>query len=225
MEKLLVSYNFRYYTLGMKQKSNIEFGEPSKKQTEVLSFIEEYRNNEGHSPSLEEIAKHFNRSITTIHQHVAALKKKNLLSTEKGKRRSISTFDKKNATEAIQVPLMGIIAAGSPIEAIRDPRPIDVPKNMVSAGSKHYALRIAGDSMIEDGICDGDIVVLKAQSTAADGDKVVAYLPDENEVTLKRFYRDDGKIKLVPANKKLKSFYVKNIEVQGKVTGVIRRET
>ena len=119
---------------------------------------------------------------------------------------------------------MGLIAAGGPIEAIRDPRPIEVPKNMLSLGFDYYALKVAGVSMIEDGIFDGDIVVVRDQQTVDDGEKAVAYLPDQDTVTLKRIYREKGRIKLVPANQNLKPFYVDNVEIQGKVVGVLRKE-
>ena len=222
VDKLLVMGNIRYYTLGMYKKSSIKAGNPSKKQAEVLEFVSEFRKDNGYSPSLAEIAEYFDVSIPTIHQHVSYLRKKNLIFSEKGKRRSIQTFnDKKSGV--VTIPLMGIIAAGGPIEAIRDPRPVDIPRSLLSSGSDHYALRVAGDSMIEEGIFDGDIIVLHDQQTVDDGDKAVAYLPDSNEVTLKKIYREKDRIKLVPANKKLKPFYETNVEIQGKVVSVLRK--
>jgi len=197
---------------------------PSKKQAEVLAFINSFLKKKGYSPSLSEIAEHFDVSVPTIHQHVSVLKKKNLISGQKSKRRSIESYFSDTTASGVSVPLMGIIAAGGPIEAIRDVRPIEVPRSMIPAGSKYYALRIAGDSMIEDGIPDGSIVIIREQNSADDGDKVVAYMPDRNEVTLKRIYREKGRFKLVPANKKLKPFYEDDVEVQGKVMGVISGE-
>lgn len=119
---------------------------------------------------------------------------------------------------------MGIIAAGGPIEAIRDPRPIEVPRNMLSAGANYYALKIAGVSMIEDGIFDGDIIIVREQSNVENGEKAVAYLPEKDAVTLKRIYREKNRIKLVPANQKMEPFYETNVEIQGKVAGVLRKE-
>lgn len=197
---------------------------PSKKQAEVLAFINSFLKKKGYSPSLSEISKHFDVSVPTIHQHVSVLKKKNLISGQKSKRRSLESYFSDTSSSIVTVPLMGIIAAGGPIEAIRDVRPIEVPRSMVPSGSKYYALRIAGDSMIEDGIPDGSIVVIKEQSHADEGDKVVVYIPDRNEVTLKRIYREKGRFKLVPANRKLKPFYEDIVEVQGKVMGVITLE-
>jgi len=160
-------------------------------------------------------------SVPTVHQHVSYLRQKNLLTSEKGKRRSIQAFnDRKSGF--VEIPLMGLIAAGGPIEAIRDPRPIEVPKSMLSPGANFYALKVAGTSMIDDGIFDGDIVVVREQSTVDDGEKAVAYLPDKDSVTLKRIYRDKNRIKLVPSNPKMKPFYETNVEVQGKVVGILR---
>ena len=197
---------------------------PSKRQVEVLAFINSFLRKKGYSPSLVEIAKNFDVSVPTIHQHVSALKKKNLISSQKSKRRSIESYLSDSPTSALTVPLMGIIAAGGPIEAIRDVRPVEVPRSMVPVGSKYYALRIAGDSMIEDGIPDGSIVIIREQNSADDGDRVVAYIPDRNEVTLKRIYREKDRFKLVPSNKKLKPFYENNVEVQGRVMGVISQQ-
>lgn len=198
-------------------------GKPSKRQAEILEFVSSFRQKNGYAPSLAEIATHFDVSVPTVHQHVAYLRKKNLLAAEKGKRRSIQAFND-HKRGVVEIPLMGLIAAGGPIEAIRDPRPIDVPQSMLSAGANYYALKIAGTSMIDDGIFDGDIVVVREQSTVDDGDKAVAYLPDKDAVTLKRIYREGDRIKLVPANPKMKPFYETDVEVQGKVVGVLRKE-
>jgi SOS regulatory protein LexA len=207
----------------MQKKSSTGIGKASKRQAEILEFISIFRKKNGYAPSLAEIAQNFRLSVPTVHQHVSYLRRKNLLTFEKGKKRSIQTFNLHKAG-IIEIPLMGLIAAGGPIEAIRDPRPIEVPRNMLSAGANYYALKIAGTSMIEDGIFDGDIIVVREQSTVDDGEKAVAYLPDKDAVTLKRIYRENGRIKLVPANHKMKPFYETNVEVQGKVVGVLRKE-
>lgn len=203
--------------------SNIGVGRASKRQAEILDFIGSFRKKSGYAPSLKEIAGHFDISIPTVHQHVSYLRKKNLLTTEKGKRRSIQAFND-HKRGAVEIPLMGLIAAGGPIEAIRDPRPIEVPKNMLSAGANYYALKVAGTSMIDDGIFDGDVVVVRDQQTVDDGDKAVVYLPERDSVTLKRIYRENGKIKLVPANPKMESWYETKVQIQGKVVGVLRKE-
>jgi SOS regulatory protein LexA len=207
----------------MKRKSSIGIGKPSKRQAEILQFISEFRPKKGYAPSLGEIADNFGVSVPTIHQHVFYLQQKNLLTTEKGKRRSIQALNIQKSG-IVEIPLMGLIAAGGPIEAIRDPRPIEVPRNMISTGANFYALKVAGTSMIEDGIFDGDIVVVREQSTVDDGEKAVAYLPDRDAVTLKRIYHEKNRIKLVPANQKMKPFYETNVEIQGRVVGVLRKE-
>jgi repressor LexA len=206
----------------MEKVSSFAIGRPSKRQAEILKFINEFQSKSGYSPSLTEIADHFKISVPTVHQHVTYLKRKNLLLTEKGKKRSIQALNV-NKSGVVEIPLMGLIAAGGPIEAIRDPRPIEVPRNMISAGANFYALKVAGLSMVDDGIFDGDIVVVREQSNVENGEKAVAYLPDKDAVTLKRIYREKDKVRLVSANQKIKPFYETNVEIQGKVVGVIRR--
>jgi len=198
-------------------------GKPSKRQAEILQFVTKFQREKGYSPSLGEIADHFGVSIPTIHQHISYLRKKNLLSANKGKRRSIQTFNDQKR-DLVEIPLMGLIAAGGPIEAIRDPEPIEVPRSMLSRGFNHYALKVTGRSMIEEGISDGDIVIVREQPTVDDGEKAVAYMPDRNEVTLKKIYKEKNRIKLVPANHTMKPFYETNVEIQGKVVGVLRSE-
>lgn len=205
----------------MKQLST----KPSKRQAEILDFIEAFQKTNKYSPSLAEIAEHFSISIPTVHQHVSYLKEKGLLSGDKGARRAIETTKPQPSNFGIiSIPLLGTIAAGGPIEAIRTSESIDVPSTMVKNSAKYYALKVSGTSMIEEGISDGDVVVVRDQPTVENGEKAVAYLPEKDAVTLKKLYREDGRIKLVPANSFMKPFYEDNVEVQGKVVGVIRSE-
>ena len=205
------------------EKKSMGAGKPSKRQAEILQFVTKFQREKDYSPSLGEIAKNFRVSIPTIHQHISYLRKKNLLSADKGKRRSIQAFNDQKR-DLVEIPLMGLIAAGGPIEAIRNPEPIEVPRSMLSRGANYYALKVAGISMIEEGISDGDIVIVREQQTVDDGEKAVAYLPDKDAVTLKKIYREKKRIKLVPANKYMKPFYETNVEIQGKVVGVLRKE-
>lgn len=207
----------------MKQESNIGIGKPTKREAEILHYARECRHENGYSPSMVEIAKHFDISVPTVHQHIYSLQRKNLLTVEKGKKRSILALQNYKSP-AVEIPLMGIISAGGPIEAIRDPKPIEVPRSMLSAGADYYALKVSGLSMIEEGISDGDIVVVRDQPTVDDGEKAVAYMPDRNEVTLKKIYREKNRIKLVPANNTMEPFYETNVVIQGKVVGVLRKE-
>lgn len=202
---------------------SIGTGKPSKRQAEILQFVEKFQREKGYSPSLSEIANHFKISIPTVHQHIYYLKIKNLLTANKGKKRSIQAFND-HKKDLVEIPLMGLIAAGGPIEAVRDPKPIDVPRSMLARGFNYYALKVAGTSMIEEGISDGDIVIIREQPTVDDGETAVAYLPDEDKVTLKKIYRERNRIKLVPANKYMRPFYESNVEVQGKVVGVLRND-
>jgi len=198
-------------------------GKPSKRQAEILQFVTKFQREKNYAPSLGEIANHFEITIPTVHQHIFYLRKKNLLSADKGKRRSIQAFNDQKR-DLVEIPLMGLIAAGGPIEAISNPEPIEVPRSMLSRGANYYALKVAGTSMIEEGISDGDIVIVREQPTVDNGEKAVAYMPDRNEVTLKKIYREKNRIKLVPANKYMKPFYETNVEIQGKVVGVLRKE-
>ncbi len=207
----------------MHKKSTINIGKPSKRQAEILHFAREYRRENGYSPALIEIAKHFDISIPTVHEHISHLQEKNLLTSERGKKRSIQSL-RDHKSPVVEIPLMGFIAAGGPIEAIRNPEPIEVPRSMLSSGENYYALKVTGRSMIEEGISDGDVVIIHEQSTVNDGEKAVAYMPDRNEVTLKKIYREKNRIKLVPANKYMSPFYETNVVIQGRVVGVLRKE-
>lgn len=207
----------------MKTGSSMGIGKPTKREAEILDFIRAYRRENGYAPSQVETAKHFNVSVPTAHQHIHALSEKGLLKLERGKKRSIiAPQDYKSSL--VDIPLLGMISAGGPIEAVRDEEMIEVPRSMLRSPSQYYALRVSGVSMIEEGIMDGDIVIVHDQQTVDDGEKAVAYMPDRNEVTLKKIYRDKNRIKLVPANKTMKPFYETNVVIQGKVVGILRKE-
>lgn len=190
-------------------------GNLTPKQKKILDFILSFLEKEGYSPSLEEIAKQFKKSIPTIHQHVLALKSKGYLFKEDNVSRGISI---KNSPDGIF--LMGYIAAGKPIEPIESPEPIHVPIGMVKPKGNYYALKVRGDSMIEDGIIDGDVVVIKHQSTADNGDTVVAIT--ENGATLKIYKNKNGKVFLEPRNKNFENIYPKSLEIRGKLVGLMR---
>jgi repressor LexA len=202
-------------------RKSIGAGKPSKRQAEILAFIGEFQSSNRYSPSLEEIARHFGISIPTVHQHVAFLRKKGLVTKKRGERRAIQVLNDRSR-DVVEIPLMGFIAAGGPIEAIRNPEPIQIPRTMLPRGGNYFALEIAGMSMVEEGIFDGDIVIIREQQTVNPGETAVAYLPDRNEVTLKKVYPQKGRVKLVPANRTMKPFYETNVEVQGRVVGVLR---
>ncbi len=192
----------------------------TKRQTEILHFVRRFINDHDYAPSYREIAAYFNlKSTATVAEHIESLKTKGYLSAEDRSARSlVPALDP--MSEVKNVPLLGSIAAGSPIEAIRTNETIDIPHDMV--GRNTYALRVRGSSMIEDNILDGDYVVIEPTTNVRDGDIVVALLED-GTVTLKRFYREANAIRLQPANGAMKPIYVRKVAIQGRVKGVIRR--
>lgn len=191
------------------------------KQKNILDFITFFSADRGYAPSLEEIGKKFELVISTVHQHVKALKTKGYLKKENNQPRGVSLFEQ--TPDSIEIPLLGFIAAGNPIEPIENPEPIKVPKNLVSRQGDFYALKVKGDSMIEDGIWNGDIVVIKSQPTADNGDTVVAIT--ESGATLKIFRSKNGTIFLEPRNKKLENIYPKSLEIRGIFKGLIRNNS
>jgi len=192
----------------------------TKRQKQILDFIKSFKDKKGYAPSIEEIKRHFQlSSVSTIHHHLLRLEKERYIKREKNEPRAIEIKEEKE--KLIEVPLVGTIAAGEPIEAIEDPEVIKVPKSQLSKSGEHYALRVQGNSMIEEGIFDGDIVVIRKQPTAENGETVVALIND-NEVTLKKIYREKGGFRLQPANSAIKPIFTKELVIQGKVISIIR---
>ncbi len=192
----------------------------TKRQKEALSFIEAYKYKKGYSPSLEEIKKYLKlSSVSTAHHHVKKLLEAGFLNKEENQPRAIDISDN---SPMIEINIIGAIAAGKPIEVIEAVEDtVLVAKNEISHYGKHYALRVRGDSMIDEGIFDGDIVVIKKQSVAENGQTVVAII-DDNEATLKKLYREKNKFKLQPANQSMLPFYRTEVEVRGVVVKIIR---
>jgi SOS regulatory protein LexA len=188
------------------------------KQKKILDFITSFTLSKEYAPSLKEIGRKFNLAISTVHQHVKALEVKGYLKKEENQPRGVSLFER--TPDTAEIPLLGIIAAGAPIEPIENPESIKVNKKLVSKAGDYYALKVKGDSMIEDGIWDGDVVVIKNQPTADNGDTIVAIT--ENGATLKIFRNQNGKIFLEPRNKKLDNIYPKSLEIRGRFVGLIR---
>ncbi len=199
----------------------------TKRQKEILSFVEGFVAREGYSPSLAEIGEYFGLSSpATVHQHLKALEQKGYIARGWNKKRQVTLLgDAPNAAAepAIELPLLGSIAAGQPIEAVLDQETVSVPQTMIRATKRHYALRVTGDSMIGDHILDGDIVVIEAAQSANNGDTIVA-LVEGQSATLKRYYREGAAIRLQPANPSMDPIYVEeaNLAVQGKVVALLR---
>jgi repressor LexA len=196
----------------------------TKKQRQILDFITDFLEKNKYSPSYREIGKHFGiKSAATIHSHIQALKDKGFLKTSENKQRSIEVISpEENWSFAVELPLVGLITAGEPIEAVEEKETISIPANLVGDTANTYVLKVKGDSMIEDGIFEGDHVVVEHNPSPNDGDVVVALL-DNAYATLKKFYREDNGIRLQPANSKMKPIYTKDPLIQGVVKGVVRR--
>ncbi len=190
----------------------------TKRQKQILNYIEKFIKEKDYSPSLEEIRKHFRlASRSTIHQHIETLKNKGYLEKQP---RVIEVSDNKNS-DLVGIQILGAIAAGKPIEAIEDKEVIKVPKSRLSKSGEHYALRVRGDSMITEGIFDGDTVIIRKQPNAENGETVVALL-NGDEVTLKKIYKEKNRFRLQPANPNINPIYAKELVIQGKVVSVIR---
>ncbi len=200
-----------------------------KRQKQILDFISQYIQVNGHSPTLQEIADSMNlSSLATVHEHIQALEKKGLIKKYEGSVRGIEILDKSfnSSLMAVELPLVGYIAAGEPIEAIENSlATVTVSADIVSKTKRCFVLQVKGDSMIDMGIFDGDHVVIQQQNTARDGQIVVALIDNEFATLKSIFHEKNGKIRLQPANTKMDPIFVDpaSLSIQGVVTGVIRR--
>jgi len=198
----------------------------TKKQSEVLTFIQEFMEEQNYAPSYREIAEGLGlASPSTIHAHVQALCEKGLICVgDDGEARSIEMIEKTHGPAlSFMLPLMGVITAGEPIEALQNEETMAVPSDFVIDASNSYVLRVKGRSMIEDGIFDGDYVIIERNPSPRNGEVVVALL-DNAYATLKRFYREKNQIRLQPANSTMGPIIVKgDVNIQGIVRAVIRK--
>ena len=189
-------------------------------QLRVVGFVRDFIRENGYSPTLDEIARYMRVSKPTVQQYLRALESKGVIRRRRYAHRSIEIV--RQGVDGARLPLAGRIAAGSPIEAIEDGETVDIAEAMgVRQDRDHFILQVKGDSMIEDGIFDGDYVVVEKRETARNGETVVALLPD-NTATLKRFYHEKGRIRLQPANPNMEPIRVRDVVVQGIVKGVFR---
>jgi repressor LexA len=201
----------------------------TKRQKEVVEFIAKFVDENGFSPSYEEIARGLNlASLATVHKHINTLESKNYLKKSFNQSRSVDVAPKylqeqRRQRGPVEVPLMGRIAAGRPLEAIETRATLSFADFAKSADT--FALEVRGDSMIEDHICSGDMILVEKAATARDGEIVVA-LVDGNDATLKRFYREtNGMIRLQPANSGMEPIYVhpETLQIQGRLLAVLRK--
>ena len=198
----------------------------TKRQREILTFLTSYTEANGYAPSFEEIASQFNyNSLATVHEHLSNLERKVYIKRNYNESRAIEILPSEAFPRAIELPLLGQVAAGVPIESIAVDEHVSVPEDFVRRNGQHYVLRVRGNSMIDEQIRDGDFVVVNERQSADNGEMVIAMLSGAS-ATVKKFYRErDGRIRLQPANETMSPIYVheNDISIQGVVVGVLRR--
>lgn len=196
----------------------------TKRQREILDYVRLFIRENGYSPSLEEIGRHFGlSSVATVHKHVQHLVQKGQLRKAWNRSRSVEPVEPGDAEGGVEIPLLGTVAAGIPIAAIEVPEKIAVPEHLLRNGTALFALRVAGNSMIDEQIRDGDTVIVESRQEARDGETVVALIRGE-EATLKKLYRRGDTVRLMPANPDMAPIDVpaEDVEVRGVVTGLVR---
>ena len=196
----------------------------TQRQKEILDFISDFIEHNGYSPSMEEIAEHFQiASLNAVFKHLEALSSRGYLHRDSNRARSIQLSS--NATSGVQtLPLFGYVAAGRPIEAISGSETLPIPEYFLPRRGSCYVLQVKGESMIEEHIQDGDFVVVESRQTASSGEMVVALVDDEN-VTLKKFFPEGKQVRLQPANEKLQPIVLDEarVKIQGVVVSVMRK--
>jgi repressor LexA len=196
----------------------------TKRQREILDYLNEFIQQHGYAPSLEEIGRRFGlSSLATVHKHLTNLQEKGFIKRAWNRSRSVELVQTRAGGRAVELPLLGFVAAGAPIEAIATAESIAVPEDLVGKRDT-YVLRVRGESMIDEQIRDGDFVIVEDRKTAENGEMVIA-LVGSSDVTLKKFYRENGHVRLEPANPAMKPLIIPadQIQVQGVVVGVMRK--
>lgn len=201
-----------------------------RKEREILEYIAQFQKQYGYSPKLSEIAQATgHRSNSTIHALIASLVEKGYIQKVEGNNRVLKILDANLAASvqgvqpSVELPLMGFIAAGRPLEPHTDPHAtFQVSASMLTGKKIAYVLQVKGNSMIEDGIFDGDFAIIEKAETADNGDIVVAIV-DDNLATLKRYYKENGRVVLKPANREMDPIYPNSLLIQGRCTGIVRK--
>ncbi|HEY9225087.1 MAG TPA: transcriptional repressor LexA [Gemmatimonadaceae bacterium] len=197
----------------------------TKRQREILTYLSAYSEQNGFAPSFEEIAENFEyNSLATVHEHLTNLERKGYIKRNYNESRAIEILPTEATPRAVELPLLGSVAAGVPIEALEHGETFSVPDSFVGRGN-HYVLRVRGNSMVDEAIKDGDMVVVNQRERADNGETVIALI-NGNSATVKKYYRErDGRIRLQPANDTMQPIYVheNDITIQGIVVGVLRR--
>ncbi len=200
------------------------------RERQLLDFISQFIQRYGYAPTLKEIGEAVGMgSPATVHEHIDRIRQKGFIKKLDGTARGLEVVTDKyraGSTEAsVELPVLGYVAAGAPLEPYTDPNYyVSVAPHMISAGKPHYILQVKGSSMIDDGILDGDFVVIQHQQDAKNGDIVVALLPN-GLATLKRIFFEKDRIKLSPANSQMAPIFTTHVKIQGRVVGLIRRYT
>ena len=197
----------------------------TRRQKEILDFLGQHIEEKGYAPTIEEIGEQFGlRSLATVHKHLTNLQDKGLIKRAWNRSRALELVPTHVTVQAVELPLLGRVAAGTPIEAISASETIFVPEDMIGRG-RTYVLQVKGESMIEEQIRDGDYVIVEDRTIARDGEMVIALLDGEN-VTLKKLYREPaGRLRLQPANSQMQPILVnaEDVRIQGVVIGVLRK--
>jgi len=191
------------------------------RQLDIVKFLADYSVEHGYAPTMQEIGDHLGVSRPTVFEHLGALEKKGVIRREPTLARSISLVPEPEETGAV-FPLVGRIAAGKPIEAIEDAELVDLESLFRGRAGETFVLEVRGNSMIDEQIRDGDYVIVEKRETARNGETVVALLP-EGDATLKKFYKEKGRIRLQPANLAMAPIYTDDVQIQGIVIGVLRK--
>jgi repressor LexA len=198
----------------------------TKRQSEILEYLRVHISDQGYAPSFEEIAEHFTfQSLATVHEHLTNLERKGYIRRAYNESRSIEVLPPRGTVQASEIPLLGTVAAGMPIESLMHQESIAVPDGMLPRRGPNYALRVQGQSMIDEHILDGDYVVVHGKQKAENGEMVIA-LVNGAEATVKKFYREPGGwIRLQPANPTMQPlrYQEREVLIQGIVVGVIRK--
>ena len=196
----------------------------TKRQKEIVDYLDDYIAEHGYAPTLEEIGARFDLSSpATVHKHLTNLEAKGLVRRKWNHSRALELVPQRRRSAAVEVPLLGQVAAGRPIEAIESPGTITLPDDLVRRENT-YVLQVKGDSMIEDGILDGDFIVVEERPAPENGETIVAMV--DGEATVKRFFREkNGKIRLQPANERMEPILVKDKDFssRGRVVAVLRK--
>jgi len=196
----------------------------TKRQKQILDYLEEFLTSREYSPTLEEIADHFGMaSLNGVYKHLKVLEEKGFIKRLSNRARSIQILQREHTAPSPSLPLLGYVAAGNPIEAVVNSDEVSVPEMFLTPGN-NYVLRVAGDSMVDQHIEDGDLIIVEQRDHAQNGETVVA-LVDGEDATLKRYYREGNLIRLQPANEKMSPILVEEsrLKIQGIVVGLMRK--